>query len=245
MSPAGLTHERLLRLGYALGALAAALAALSALYPLAEGPDRRAPVARTAELDVEPVVAALALGALVVIMIAAVLPRAWMRPIGVLATTTVATSSGIEGIRARVADVFAADIRTTLLAGGVLLLCAFWIAVVAVAVQLVALRQIAQSQPLVPEEERDAVPVTPDGRPLRSAPQGPAGLAFGVLGLLAPVFAGLAAALSIAALGRIRAYDGRLGGRGLALTGLVLGIVGLSLLIGALGLGGLLLEPGA
>ena len=240
-----LSRERLLRAGFALGALAAALAALAALFALAEGPARRAPVAQTARLDVEPVVGVLAALALVVIILAIAVPRAWMRPIGVLATTTVATSAGIEGVRARVADAFAPDIRTTLLAGGLMLLCAFWLAVIAVGVQLVALRQIAQARPPVSDEERDAVPVAPDGRPLRSAPQGAAGLALGVLGLMAPVFSGLAAALSIEALGRIDAHRGRLGGRGLAIAGMVLGIIGLSLLIAALGLGGLALEPRA
>lgn len=245
VSHAGPTQERLLRLGHALGAIAAALATASVLFDLAEGPARRAPVAETARLGVESIVAGLGGAALALIVAAIAIRRGWLRPVAVLATTTVATSSGIEVVRGRVADVFAPDVRTTLLAGGVMLLCAFWLAVVAVAVQLVALRQIAQARPVKPDEELEAVEVAPSGRPLRSSPQGAAGLALGVLGLLAPVFAGLAAALSIGALGEIRAHDGRLGGRAPALAGTVLGIVGLSLLIAALGLGGLVLRPGS
>jgi hypothetical protein len=239
-----LRNERLLRAGFALGALAAVCAALAGAAALAESPARRAPVAQTARLEVEPIVSALALASLAIIVTAALSSRTWLRPLGVLATTTVATSAGIEVLRGRVADVFAPDIRTTLLAGGLLLSAAFWVAVVAVAVQLVALRQIAQSRPIEPEERLEQVTVAPDGRPLRSPIQGTAGLALGILGLLAPVMSGLAAALSISALGEIRAYDGRLGGRGAAMAGLVLGIAGLSLLIALLGIGQLTFTPG-
>jgi hypothetical protein len=73
--------------------------------------------------------------------------------------------------------------------------------------------------------------------------KGTLGVALGIAGVIAPVFSGVATALSLGALGDIRSHDGRMGGRGTALTGVVLGIVGLSLLIAVLGFGGLFLKP--
>lgn len=243
MNLSDLAPDRLLRMGFGLGALAALLAALAGFAALAEGPDRTAPFVRVSRLDVEPVVAVICLIALAVIVVAAVVPREWVRPIGVLATTAVATSSGIEVVRGRIADAFAPDIRTTLQTGGIMLVVAFWLAIVAIAVQLLALRRLAQTRPLEPAEVLDQVPMRPDGRPLRTSMKGTLGVALGVAGVIAPVFSGVATALSLGALGDIRAYDGRMGGRGTAMTGVVLGIVGLSLLIAVLGFGGLFLKP--
>jgi hypothetical protein len=234
---------RLLRIGFGLGALSALLAALAGLGALAEGPDRTAPVVRTARLDVEPLVVIISLVALAVIVLAAVVPRTWLWPIGVLATTAVATGSGIEVLRGRIADAFAPDIRTTLQAGGIMLAIAFWLAIAAIALQLLALRRFAQTRPVEPPEVLDQIPMRPDGRPLRTSMKGTLGVALGVAGVIAPVFSAVAVASSLGALGDIRAHDGRLGGRGTAMTGVVLGIIGLSLLIAVLGFGGLFLTP--
>jgi hypothetical protein len=238
-----ISPDRLLRLGFGVGALAAVLAALAGFGALAEGPDRTAPFVRTARLDVEPVVAIIALVALAVILVAAFVPRTWLWPVGVLATTAVATSSGIEVVRGRIADAFAPDVSTSLQTGGVLLVIAFWVAIVAIALQLFALRRFAQERPVEPDEVLDQVPMRPDGRPLRTSMKGTLGVALGIAGVIAPVFSATAVALSLGALGDIRAYDGRMGGRGTAMTGVVLGIIGLSLLIAVLGFGGLFLKP--
>jgi hypothetical protein len=238
-----MSPDRLLRAGFGVGALAAVLAALAGFGALAEGPDRAAPFVRTARLDVEMVVVLIALAALAVILVAAFVPRTWLQPIGVLATTAVATSSGIEVVRGRIADTFAPDVRTTLQAGGILLVIAFWVAIAAIALQLFALRRFAQTRPIEPEEVLDQVPMRPDGRPLRTSMKGTFGVALGIAGVIAPVFSGLAVALGLGALGDIRAYDGRMGGRGAAMTAVVLGIIGLSLLIAVLGFGGLFLKP--
>jgi hypothetical protein len=239
-----LSHERLLRLGLALGAAAALAAAAAGFFALAEGPARRAPMVETARLDVEPMVSIVAVVALALIAAAVLVPRPVLRPLAVFATNSVAFVAGIQLLGARVDGVFAPDVRTTLLGGAILLLVAFWTALGAVALQLLALGQIARARPVEPQEVLDALPRADGGRPLRSSPKATLGAVMGVAGLIAPMLSGAAAAVSIGALGDIRAADGRLGGRGLALGGIVLGSIGLSLIISFLGVAPFLLRPG-
>lgn len=238
-----LSHERLLRAGLALGALGAALVALSGLADLSEGAARRG--GGTATLAVESVMPVIGASALLLLISTIVVAFPWARLVGVFVTTAVAFVAGIEGLRGRTADVFAPDERTALLGGGLMLVGAFWIALTGVAVALVAMRQIVQSGPPAPDGDSapDAGEAPPDGRPPRTSGKAGLGLALGVGGVFAPVLSGLAVALSLTALGDIRAGDGRVGGRPLAIAGIVLGIVGLSLLVAFLGVGALVLTP--
>ncbi len=243
MDALGLTGQRFLRASFLLGAIAALLVALAPMGELVEG-HLRAHEDITTTLSVEPVVAVIGAVAFVLAVGAAFAPWSWAAPIGVLVITASATTAGIELVRGRISETFVADQSTTLQGGGILLVIAFWIAVIAVACALVALRQIALARPPASQEARDALPIRPDGRPMRSSLRATLGAALGVCGIIAPVFSGAAAALGVAALGDIRANDGRLGGRGAAIAGIVLGIIGLSLMIAILGVGALILQPG-
>lgn len=73
--------------------------------------------------------------------------------------------------------------------------------------------------------------------------KGVAALALGIVGLLIPVTAAPAAGLGLLALDDDRVSGGRVGGRGMAVAGLVLGIVALSLWTLGLTLGMLLAQP--
>lgn len=246
MIPFGLTGERLLRAAFVLGALAALLVALSPLGELTEG-RMRAHEDITTTLSVEPTVAVIGAIVFVLAVGAAFAPAqwSWVPPVGVLVITAAATTAGIELVRGRISETFVADRSTTLEGGGLMLTAGFWLAVLAIAGALVALRQIALALPPAPPEVREALQVRPDGRPMRSSLRATLGAALGVCGLLAPIFSGAAAALGVTALGDIRSKGGRLGGRGAAIGAIVLGIIGLSLMIAVLGVGNLVLQPGA
>lgn len=239
-----LSHERLLRVGLAIGALAGVLLALAGLSDLAEGRPRDGGD-QLLVLGPTDVVALIGAIAAVLVITTIVAPFPWARLVGIVVTTAVATTAGFEGIRARIAEDFVADERTTLLAGGILVVAAFWTAVAGIAVSLLAMRQIAQDRTEEPDEVLDEIPMRPDGRPLRSSLKASLGFTLGLIGVLAPVLSAVAVALSLGALGDIRAFKGRLGGRGMAIAGVVLGITGLSLLIAVLGVGALVLTPQA
>lgn len=244
MNLLGLRGEHLVRAALLLGAVAALLVTLAPLGKLVEG-RMRAHEDITTTLSVEPVVAIIGAAVLAVAVGAAFAPWSWAPHVGVLAITASATTAGIEMVRGRISETFVADERTTLQGGGILLTLAFWVAVVAVAGVLVGLRQVALVRGPVPAEVRDAYRLRPDGRPLRSSLRATLSVALGVCGVFAPVFSGLAAGLGVTALGDVRAHGGHLGGRGVAIAGVVLGIIGMSLMIAVLGVGSLVLKPGA
>src|SRR5690606_33569820 len=128
--------------------------------------------------------------ACVVALAAIFAPWPWMRFVGVLAISAAATTSGIELVRGRISETFVADERTTLLGGGQLLTAGFWVAIAAIALVLVALRQIAMSRPEEPAERLEAMAMRPDGRPLRTSMKATLGVALGLGGIIAPVLAG-------------------------------------------------------
>ena len=68
--------------------------------------------------------------------------------------------------------------------------------------------------------------------------------ALGAAGVVLVITSGAAIAYGVLALGDIRASDGRLTGRGFALTGVVLGSLVLSLLAAVGGVGSLTASPG-
>lgn len=242
MNLAALSHDRLLRAGFLLGALAALLVGLSGFADLAEGLAREGG-GRT-RLGVEDLVPLIGASALVLLVSTMIVSFGWARLVGVLVTTAVAFVAGIEGLRGRVSDQFVPDERTTLLAGGLLLAAAFWIALIGVGVALVAMRQLALSREREDDQAIEALPTRPDGRPARVSGKAGLGLALAVAGIFAPVLSGLAVAVSLSALGDVHAHDGRLGGRPIAVAGVVVGIAGLSLLAAFLGVGPLVLTPG-
>ena len=225
-----------IRAGLSLGAAAAILLALSPLFDIVTGPAAEPPGAEfTAGVGTSVGVGA-AIGA--VVIIAGVAQRVlWQHLLGVVVATAVALMSALLVITARTSSDFADGADVTLQTGGVLLVMAFWLALVGVVVALVGIRMVAQQAP---------APIIPDSRrgQLVKARTAPISAALGVAGVVVVVTAGAAIAYGVLALGDIRSSNGRLIGRGMALTGLVLGSLVLSLLAAIGGVGALTASPG-
>jgi hypothetical protein len=224
-----------IRAGLSLGAAAAILLALSPLFDVVTGPAAHPPPAEfTAGVGTSVGVGA-AIGAIVIL--AAVAQRVlWQHLLGVVVVTGVALLSALLVITARTSDDFASDADITLQTGGILLIMAFWVALVAVVVALVGVRMVAQAAPppIIPADRRGQ---------LVKARTAPVAAALGAAGVVLVITSGAAVAYGVLALGDIRSSDGRLIGRGFALTGVVLGILVLSLLAAIGGVGSLTAAP--
>jgi len=224
-----------IRAGLALGAVAALLTALSPLFDLVAGP-ARSPEGATFTAGVGPSVAAIAIVAGVAIAASLAWRLLWLHLLGIVLTTAIALVSALLVIAARTSDDFAEGADLSLRTGAVLLITAFWLALVGVGVALVGVRMVAIAAP---------APVIPPSRAgqIVKARTAPISAILGVVGVVIVVTAGAAAAYGVLALGDIRSSKGRLSGRGMALTGLVLGILVLSLLAAVGGVGTLVASP--
>jgi hypothetical protein len=225
-----------IRAGLALGAVAALLMALSPLFDLADGP-ARSPAGATFTAGVGVSVAAIAIVAGLGIAASLFWRILWLHLLGIVLATAVALVSALLVIAARTSDDFAEGADLSLHAGAVLLISAFWLALVGVGVALVGVRMVAIAAP---------PPVIPASRAgqIVKARTAPISAILGVIGVVVVVTAGAAAAYGVLALGDIRSSNGRLTGRGMALTGLVLGVLVLSLLAAVGGVGTLVASPG-
>ena len=233
----------LVRAGLAVGAAAAVLIAVAPTGDLASGPGRAA-ADRTATIDLEPAVGLLGAAAAVLLIAAAVAPWLWAHLAGVALCTIVAATSGLIVLTGRTSDDFAADSDISLENGGVLLVLAFWVGLVAVIVTLVGFRRVAiaasdappaDGEPAAGDEAEEAAP--------RSSGKATLALVLGIVGFITVFASALAIAFGTLALGDIRASRGTLGGRGIAIAGLVLGFVALSLLVALVGSGMLTASP--
>jgi hypothetical protein len=129
------------------------------------------------------------------------------------------------------------------------LVLGFWVGLAGVIVTLVGIRRLAMqasapsSGAEVAAEEPQVVDET--GAPARRQTSGKAtvALVLGIAGFITVFASSLAVAFGTLALGDIRASRGSLGGRGVAIAGLVLGFIGLSLLIALVGSGMLSATP--
>jgi hypothetical protein len=225
-----------IRAGLALGAVAALLVALSPLFDLVDGP-ARSPEGATFTTGVGASVAAVAVVAGLAIAASLVWRLLWLHLLGIVLATATALVSALLVIAARTSDDFAEGADLSLQTGAVLLIAAFWLALVGVGVALVGVRMVAVAAP---------PPVIPPSRAgqIVKARTAPISAILGVAAVVVVVTAGAAAAYGVLALGDIRSSNGRLTGRGMALTGLVLGILVLSLLAAVGGVGTLVASPG-
>ena len=201
---------------------------------------------------IEPAGAVGAFGVLVAVVLGAAVfaPRLWAWLAGLGLATALAGACGLVVITARTSADFAPHADVHLLGGGRLLTLAFWVAMVAVAVTLVGFRQLAlaprpQEEVAIPDEEiEDPAPGTRTRtRTKFGSRRASFAFAFGVVGFIIVIGSSLAVALGALALGDIRASGGALPGRGLAIAGLVLGLVALCLLVALVGVGTLAATP--
>jgi hypothetical protein len=231
------------RTGLALGALAGVLIAVAPTGDLVSGPARGAPDT-IATIDLEAVVGALGVAAAILLLAAAAAPWLWAHLVGVALAPMVGVTAGLIVAAGRSSDDLAADADVSLERGGVLLSLAFWLSMAAVIVTLIGIRRIAMAA----EEVHGA------GEGGRAPPRRTSGKATvslvlaiaGFVGVFAQAFAfasSLGIAFGVLALGDIRAWRGTLGGRGVAVAGIVVGILALSLLIAVVGSAMLLVSP--
>jgi Domain of unknown function (DUF4190) len=231
----------MVRAGIALGAVAGVLVALAPSGDLASGPARGAPDT-IATIDLDSTVGLLGAAGAVLLIAAAAVPFLWAHLAGVALATIVGATAGLIVLTGRTSDDFAADAEVTLERGGVLLVLAFWVGLAAVLVALIGFRRIAMAEPEVPPDgeviaEQEEV-VAP-----RTSGKATAALVLGIAGFITVFASTLAIALGTLALGEIRGSRGTLGGRGIAIGGLALGIIALSLLIAFVGAGMLTASP--
>lgn len=235
--PAYRASSALVRAGLALGAAAGVLVALAPSSDLVSGPAREAPDT-TATIDLEGIVGALGAAAAVLLIVAAAVPWLWAHLAGVALTTVVGATSGLIVLTGRTSDDFVADADVSLERGGALLALAFWVGLAGVIVTLVGFRRAAMAVPEAEPAEGEELETVEEGaRPARTSGKATVALVLGIAGFITVFASTLAIAFGALALGDIRASRGTLGGRGLAIGGLILGFVALSLLIALVGAG--------
>jgi Domain of unknown function (DUF4190) len=231
----------IVRAGLGLGALAGVLVALAPTGDLASGPARGA-ADTTATIDLEAAVGALGAAAAVLLIAAAAAPWLWAHLAGVALATIVGATAGLIVLTGRTSDDFAAGADVSLERGGTLLVLAFWVGLAGVIVTLVGFRRVAMDAAQALSAEGDAAPGEPEG-PRRTSGKATVSLVLGIAGFITVFASTLAIAFGALALGDIKASRGALGGRGVAIAGLALGFVALSLLIALVGSGMLSASP--
>ncbi len=224
-----------IRGGLALGALAAALMALTPLFELVDGAAAE-PRGGTYVAGVGVSVSAIAITACLAILVGVVREILWVHLLGLVLATGVALMAGLLVIVARTSDNFAADADVALRGGGLLLIAAFWLAMAGVVIALVGVRMVAIAA-------APAAGVSRTGPEQRARTAGLAAM-LGAVGVVIVVTSSIAVAYGVLALGDIRSSGGRLAGRGMAVTGLALGILVLSLLAAVGGVGAWVASPG-
>lgn len=223
-----------IRGGLALGAVSAALLALAPTADLVAGP---AAPPRTGDYvaDVGGSMTAVGVVLLLVIVAAIALRILWLHLVALVLVTAVALASSLLVITARISDNLAADGDISLRGGAWLLVGAFWIALAGVVVTLVGVRMVAIGGPPVQMARTGAQ---------QRARTAPTAAIAGLLGVVVVITSALGVALGTLALGDIRASAERLTGRPMALTGIVAGILVLSLLATIGGIGMFVASPG-
>jgi hypothetical protein len=212
--------------GLALAGLAGILIALSPLSDIVEGP-AAAPIGGVQTAGAGASVAVIAGIGAAVILAAAALRLLWLHLLSLVLATGLALVAAFLVISARTSDDFAEGADLTMSAGGLLLVAGFWGALIGVAVALLGVRLVAQAAP----------PVTLAPGRVQRARTAPLAAILGLVGVVVVVTAGVAVAYGTLALGDIRSSGERLGGRGMATAGVVLGSLVLSLLAAVGGVG--------
>lgn len=170
----------------------------------------------------------LGLVAAAVCVAAAIAPWTWSRLAGLGIAVLFGVMLAFALIGFRTSDELVPGVEVTLAAGGWLLLAGSLLLLGGASLALCGLRRPAAA---------------PDPSRAPREGKGVVALVLGIVGLLIPVTAAPAAGLGLLALDDDRVSGGRVGGRRMAVAGLVLGIVALSLWTLGLTLGMLLAQP--
>ena len=219
--PSRLREHPLLIAGLWLGVVAAVVAAIAPGRVLVEGPARRGFEVTSIDLPQGILVVFVVLAA--VIAAAALLPQLWVRLVGITAVWGIVVTSSLMMIIGRSNDRFASETDLTLRSGGWLLAAALGIALVASVLALIGFRSVAEP-PAVPVDELGNALTAPT-----TSGHATAALVLGICSTLAPLLAVPAGAFGLLGMRQIDLSNGHRTGRGMAVAGLVLGIVWMSI----------------
>lgn len=196
---------------------------------------------RTLEPDAD-FITGIGVIAIIVLGLAAALPFLWAHLGGIAIAAGFAYLCGGTVAVARVSDDFAPGAEISLERGGVLLVTAFWLALAGVVIALLGVRAYAAGRRAGGDDEGEPPTAEAPSEP-RTSPRAIAAVALGLGGILTVASGALAIAIGTLALSDIRLADGRLTGRGLAIAGIVLGVLVLTLLTALVGVGALAASP--
>lgn len=216
----------LVRAGLALAGLAGVLIALAPLSDILKGA-AAGPAGAVHTATAGASVAVIAAIGAAIVLAGAALRVLWLHMLGLVLGTGLALMAALLVVTARASDEFADGADLEVRGGGVLLVAGFWLALVGVVTALVGMRRVAQAAP----------PVTLAPGAIQRARTAPVAAILGVVGVVVVVTSAAAVAYGTLALGDIRSSGERLTGRGMATTGVVLGILVLSLLAAVGGVG--------
>jgi Domain of unknown function (DUF4190) len=210
--------------GLALGVVAALVTVFAAGRVLVSGPSNARDYFGDENYDVDAGFVAFVVVVGILIAVAIGLPYLWARLVGIGLTAFLAVSLVVMVVAARGNDEqFAPNYDVSLGSGGVILVAAFLLALAGLTLALVGARELGADRYGPPAPP----PLTAAGA-AGSSGWAVASLTLGITGFVTFFTGALAVAFAALAFAEIRHNPGR-GGRGLAVAGLVLGIVALSL----------------
>ena len=217
-----LARQPLLTAGFGLGVLSALVAMFAPGGVIATGPGSGF---STGDVSVDLPGGVIAVFIIAVILLAAALsiPQLWAKIAGLGLLCALATTESLMVIIARSSNDFQAEADLSLERAGVILAIAFAIAVAGLVLALVGSRALA-TPPRVPVDEQGNALTGP-----QTSGHATAALVLGICAVLAIPAAALAVGFANLAMGQIGMSNGHRTGRGMAIAGLVLGIVWLSL----------------
>lgn len=214
------------RSGLALAGLAGVVIALAPLGDIVVGTSA-APGGGTQTAGAGASVAVIAGIGAAAVLAAAALRLLWTHMVALVLGTGLALVAAFLVISARTSDDFREGADLEMRGGGLLLVTGFWMSLAGVVIALVGVRLVAQAAP----------PVRMAPGRLQRARTAPFAAILGIVGVAVVVTSALAIAYGTLALGDIRSSEERLGGRGMATAGVVLGGLVLSLLAAIGGVG--------
>ncbi len=209
-----LTRQPMMSAGLGLGILAALLACVAAGRDIASGPG--AVFGADTAVDLPTATIAVFLVAAALLVAALVIPPSWARIVGVAILTALASTFALIVIIARSSDDFRAEADVALEPAGVILAGAFGVSVLGLVLALVGARELVAG-------------IDPTRLYPGTSGRATTALVLGIAGVFASIAASLAIVFATLAFGEVRLSEGRRTGRGLAIAGLVLGILWLTL----------------
>jgi hypothetical protein len=217
-----LSRHPLLSAGLGLGVLSALVAMFAPGNVIATGPGGGFSTGDVS-VDLPGGVVVVFIIAVVVLAVALSVPQLWAKLAGVGLLCALATTQGLMVIIGRSSEDFREEAELTLGRAGGVLAIAFFIALAGLVLALVGCRSLA-APPRVPVDDQGNALTGP-----QTSGHATAALVLGLTAILAIPAAALAVGFATLALGQIGMSNGHRTGRGMALAGLILGIVWLSL----------------